>query len=202
MALTRKFLAALGIESDKVDEIINAHSETISALKEARDNAEAKAQENATAAEKLATMEKELETTRKKLEAAELYEEKYNKLNTEYTSYKSGVEAEKVKASKLELYKNLLREANIGEKYIDKITRLADIDNMEIDKDGKLKDSDKLTESVKQDWAEFISVEGTKGADTKKPPKGNDDEKPDVSYAQERAAQYYANRYGVIKEEK
>ena len=28
MALTRKFLSALGIESDKVDEIISAHTET------------------------------------------------------------------------------------------------------------------------------------------------------------------------------
>ena len=31
MALTRKFLAALGIEADKIDEIINAHSETVDA---------------------------------------------------------------------------------------------------------------------------------------------------------------------------
>ena len=28
MALTRKFLAALGIDNDKVDEIIQAHTET------------------------------------------------------------------------------------------------------------------------------------------------------------------------------
>ncbi len=34
MALTRKFLAALGIEDDKVDEIIQAHTETVNGLKD------------------------------------------------------------------------------------------------------------------------------------------------------------------------
>ena len=34
MSLTRKFLAALGIEQDKIDEIIEAHTETVNALKE------------------------------------------------------------------------------------------------------------------------------------------------------------------------
>ena len=32
MALTRKFLTAMGIEDDKIDEIITAHSETVNAL--------------------------------------------------------------------------------------------------------------------------------------------------------------------------
>jgi hypothetical protein len=43
MALTRKFLAAMGIEAEKVDEIIAAHTETVNALKEERDTAKAQA---------------------------------------------------------------------------------------------------------------------------------------------------------------
>ena len=35
MALTRKFLKAMGIEDDKIDQIIDAHTETVTALKEA-----------------------------------------------------------------------------------------------------------------------------------------------------------------------
>ena len=38
MAFTRKFLSAMGIEADKVDEIINAHIEVVDGLKEERDN--------------------------------------------------------------------------------------------------------------------------------------------------------------------
>ena len=34
MALTRKYLTALGIESEKIDEIISAHTETVDGLKE------------------------------------------------------------------------------------------------------------------------------------------------------------------------
>ena len=38
MALTRKFLSALGIEEAKIDEIISAHADTVNALKEQRDS--------------------------------------------------------------------------------------------------------------------------------------------------------------------
>ena len=58
MALTRKFLSALGIEADKVDEIINAHAETVNALKEERDNYKADA-------EKLPAVQKELDELKK-----------------------------------------------------------------------------------------------------------------------------------------
>ena len=44
MALTRKFLSALGIDADKVDEIINAHTETVDALKNERDKYKADAE--------------------------------------------------------------------------------------------------------------------------------------------------------------
>ena len=37
MALTRKFLSALGIEEAKIDEIISAHVDTVNVLKEQRD---------------------------------------------------------------------------------------------------------------------------------------------------------------------
>jgi hypothetical protein len=34
MALTRKFLSALGIEAEKIDEIISSHTETVEGLKD------------------------------------------------------------------------------------------------------------------------------------------------------------------------
>jgi len=45
MALTRKMLKAMGIEDEKADEIIEAHAETVSALKQQRDEAQARADE-------------------------------------------------------------------------------------------------------------------------------------------------------------
>ena len=48
MGLSRKFLAAMGIEADKIDEIIAAHTETTEALKAQVSDARAEA-ENAKA---------------------------------------------------------------------------------------------------------------------------------------------------------
>ena len=44
MAFTRKFLSALGIEADKVDQIIDAHTEVTDALKSERDKYKADAE--------------------------------------------------------------------------------------------------------------------------------------------------------------
>ena len=44
MALTRKFLTALGVDADKIDEIITAHTDTVEALKEERDKYKADAE--------------------------------------------------------------------------------------------------------------------------------------------------------------
>ena len=44
MALTRKFLEALGIEQAKIDEIISAHTEVTDALKADRDSYKEKAE--------------------------------------------------------------------------------------------------------------------------------------------------------------
>ena len=54
MALTRKFLSALGIEEAKIDEIISAHADTVNALKEQRDGYKADA-------DKLPTVQRELD---------------------------------------------------------------------------------------------------------------------------------------------
>ena len=43
MALTRKMLKAMGLEESVIDSIIDAHSETVEALKKQRDDAQAEA---------------------------------------------------------------------------------------------------------------------------------------------------------------
>ena len=75
MALTRKFLSALGIEQDKIDEIITAHTETVDALKEQRD--EYKEQ-----AESVPNLTKELEDLKEQAEAnkTDEWQEKYDTL--------------------------------------------------------------------------------------------------------------------------
>lgn len=194
MALTRKFLAALGIEADKVDEIIEAHTDTVNALKEERNKYKADA-------EKLPGVQQELDQLK---EAAEknpdgAYKQQYEDLKAEYDSYKADVEAKETKASKEAAYRKLLKDAKVSEKRIDAIIRVTNFDDVELDKDGAIKNSEEATKKIKEDWSDFIVTEEEKGADTPTPPKGKDgaDGGSGTSRAAQLAAAYRKSMYGV-----
>ena len=192
MALTRRFLTALGIEPDKIDEIINAHTEVTDALKLERDEFKAKA-------EKLPGVQQELDDLKSK-QPTEDYEKKYNDLKSEYDTYKNDVVAKETSAKKQAAYRKLLEEAGVSEKRIDAIIRVSDVDNIELDKAGKVKDSEAKVESIKQEWADFIVTSGTQGARTVHPPKESGGSDNGKSRAAEVAAKYYQNLYGGNKE--
>ena len=68
MALSRKFLNALGIESEKQDEIIEQHTVTLNEIKTERDNLKVEIEKYKEDAEKLSTTEKKLSEVQKELE--------------------------------------------------------------------------------------------------------------------------------------
>lgn len=193
MALTRKFLSALGIEGDKVDEIINAHSETVEALKEERDKARKEAEgfknevENyKEEAGKIPSLQKELDALRKTVEEAEeadgenawkvkydAMKEERDNLKSEFDSYKNETVAKETKAAKEKAYRKLLKEVGISDKRIDSVVRVTDLDKIELDDEGKIKDSADQKKSIKEEWADFISTESEKGAQTATPPANN-----------------------------
>lgn len=174
MALTRKMLKAMGLEDEKIDQIIEAHSETVEALKEDRDKYK-------TDAEKLPGVRKELDElkeTAKKDEGKDPYKVKYDALKEEFETFKKDVSAKETKAGKENAYKELLKEAGVSEKRIASVLRVSDVDSIELDTDGKIKDADKLKENIKKEWSDFIVTESTTGAQTPTPPK--DDKKTDL----------------------
>ena len=84
------------------------------------------------------------------------------------------ISAKETKASREKAYTELLKSAGItSEKRIAKILKVDDIDSLEMGEDGNFKDADKLTERIKNEWAEFITTTETKGAETSTPPKNN-----------------------------
>lgn len=193
MALTRKFLSALGIEAEKIDEIIEAHTSTVNALKEERDKYKADA-------ESLPGVQKELDELRKAAEndKGEAYKEQYEKLKKDYDDYKSGVEAREVRAKKQEAYKALLGEVGVSDKRQASIVKVTALDDLELDKDGKFKKADEIKESIKTEWADFIQTSGERGADVSNPPqKNNDKDKRVPSRARELAEKYRKNLYGA-----
>ena len=47
---------------------------------------------------------------------------------------------------------------------------MTDLDKIELDTEGKIKDNDHHKQAIKEEWADFIPKESEKGADTAKPP--------------------------------
>lgn len=165
MALTRKMLSAMGIEEDKADEIIKAHTETVDALKEQADNSKTDAAE----LEKLREQVKNLKSDLAEADKSD-WEKKYNDLKTEYDDYKTEIENKATHSAKEAAYKQLLIDAGISEKRIATILKVSDIDGVELDKEGKIKTADKLTDSIKEEWADFIVTKHEEGAEVAKPP--------------------------------
>lgn len=165
MALTRKFLAALGIEQDKIDEIITAHSETVDALKKERDSYKADA-------EKLPAVQKELDGFKAAEEKAgkDPFKVKYEALKEEFDGYKAAQEKKETTDKKAAAYRKLLADAGVREKRIDAVLRVTDLDGFELDENGQLKDADKLTKEISEEWEDFIDKTETKGAASANPP--------------------------------
>lgn len=169
MALTRKFLKAMGIEEEKIEQIIEAHTETTNALKEERDGYKADA-------DKLADVQKELDKAKKaaKDDGEEtVLKSEYDALKTEYDKYKGEITAEKERNAKETAYRELLKAAGVSDKRISAVVKATDIDGIELDKDGKIKDADERTNNIKTEWADFIETTSEKGANTANPPKND-----------------------------
>lgn len=193
MALTRKALAAMGIEPEKIDEIILAHTETVSALKEQIETLKADAG-------KLPDVEKKLADAEQKIKDADAagWEKKYTDLKSEYDVYKTDIETRAAKTAKETAYKKLLMDAGVSEKRVGAVLKVTDLGSVKMNEDGSIQDADKITESVKTEWADFIETKQSRGAEVAQPPanNGGDVSKP-VSRAAKMAAQFNAEHYGM-----
>ena len=164
-SLTRKMLKAMGSEDEKIDQIIEAHSETVDALKERSADFEKNAQE-------LEKAKKELTEAKAALEASgkDPYKVKYEAVKEEFEKFKTEQQAAAAHSSKLNAYRTLLKKAGVSENRIESVLKVSDIDGIEIDDKGEAKDSEKLIEGIKTEWADFIATPQIKGASTSTPP--------------------------------
>jgi hypothetical protein len=165
MALTRKFLSALGIETEKIDEIITAHTDTVNALKEERDKYKADA-------EKLPGVQQELDQLKEINNGDDEWEQKFKKEHEDFENYKKEVANNEAIRETKEAYRKLLVANKVDEQRIDAILKVTNFNEISLE-DGKLKDEDKLTEHIKSEWAGFIKSEGREGAGVDDHPEGD-----------------------------
>ena len=161
MSLTRKMLKAMGIEEEKIDQIIEAHSETVDSLKADRDNYKKDA-------DQLKSVREELDELKAKGDDG--WKEKHDKLKGEFDTYKKDVEAKETHSKKVEAYKAILKDANLSEKGIEKAIKYAEWDKIELEADGKLKGASEHIKAAKEEWAEYVTTTTTTGAKTSTPP--------------------------------
>lgn len=166
MAFTRKMLKALGIEEDKIDQIMDAHTEVTDALKASRD-------EYKVDAEKLADVQKELDTLKAKGDDG--YKEKYEAEKKAHDELKTNIANEKAYSAKETAYRELLKAAGVKDKFIDTIIRAEKtvIDGLKLDNDGKITDTETLTANAKQNWSDFVATTTTQPAGVENPPANN-----------------------------
>lgn len=183
MSLTRAFLKSMGLEEDKVASIIEAHTETVEALKQERDGFKSKAADFDKVSSELAELK----------EAAKKGGD-YDKLKQEFDNYKAEVANKETMAAKKAALSKIAKDAGLSESGIAKALKYTDFATIELDDKGEAKDGKALLQSLKNEWPEYITTTRQKGADVPNPPGGNPQDFDGMSDADYYKATYEASK--------
>ena len=128
---------------DKVNQLQTLHHEIVNGLMDEKDEAIQRAEK----------AEKAAESAKAEKEAAE-------KALTDYKVQQTQKDTHAAKA------------AGVLDKYADRVVRLSgeDIDKLELDEKGNVKDAKKHADSLKADWGDFVATTTTTGAKVDNPP--------------------------------
>ena len=162
MALTRKMLKGMGLTEEQIDTIIEGHDETVTALKEERDDWKEKAG-------KAEGYKSERDKLQQQVDDAK----NGTDWKAEYDKLKADTEAKETLTKVKRAYRTLLKDGSIDPDVIDSIMEATKFDGMKLDKDGNLHDADKLTEGIKSRWGKFVVTESAKPTPTPTPPAGS-----------------------------
>lgn len=207
MAFTRKFLTALGIEADKVDEIMSAHVEVTDALK-------AQINDSKDEADKLTKVQAELDKLKasqkdmaEKLSAAEKERDeikgKYDTATADLDKIKAeNAERESTERSKKAL-SDYLKEQKYSETAIKLINRNGFHKSVEFDDDGKPKNLDAVLKTIQadDDFAGFTPKVKESSHAPANPPK-NTGGKPAVTWEDIDKIKDAAERQAVMAQHK
>lgn len=163
MALTRKMLEALNVDEKAIEQIIEAHTETVNGLKD-------KLNELKDKADKYDGAQKELDSLQKGD-----YKAKYEAEKKAFEAFKADVTAKETKAAKESAVKAYFESKNITGKNLEIAMRGAyeEINAVELDDSGKIKDSKALEALVSGTYSGLVVTSQKQGAATSTPPSGS-----------------------------
>lgn len=185
--LTRKYLTALGIDADKIDSIIESHTDTLEAIKAERDKLKGDV-------EKVEALTKERDALSAKVQALEKAGGDAAKVQQEFDAYKASVETEKTNAQKTALIKAALEAEKANPAAIALLMKEIDLSKVELDGD-KLKDAKAVVEPVKAAYGAFFGKVNQQGTPIVSPPSSGNNDQNDLS-DEDYYAQYYQKQKG------
>ena len=164
MGLSRKMLKGMGLTEEQIDTIVEAHSDTVSGLKD----------QLAAAEEKAKTVD-DLQKKLDDLSGVAGYKEKYEKEHSAFESFKSEVSAEKTKTAKEKASRAYFEGKNITGSNLAIAMRGAkdEVSGLELDENGNIKDTKALDALVGGEFAGLVVKTESRGAKTANPPGSN-----------------------------
>lgn len=166
MALTRKLLKTFGLEESVVDSIIEAHTETVDALKKQRDEAAAEL-------DQVREVTRERDELKKKVEALEKNGGEAAKVQADFDAYKQQIAQEKADALNTSDILEIAKEAGVQrESFRHMIEKAFDKSKIKRGEDNKVSNRDELVEAIKTGYPDCIAVTGQEGTQHHNPPTG------------------------------
>lgn len=191
MSFTRKFLKALGIEDEKIDQIIDAHTEVTDALKLKVAEAENKAKDY----DEIVKERDEL-----KSKADDGFKEKYEKEHADFEAFKKDLQDKETKAAKEKAVRAYFESKDIKGTNLEIAMRGSGKEIESIEMDGeKIKDTKALDDLVSGAFATLVVKTEKKGTDSGNPPANNGGNGKPQSRAAQLAQAYHENLYGKEK---
>ena len=183
MAFTRKFLAALGVESEKVDEIISAHNEVLEHFKNENSELKDKAKRYDEMKIELDNIKVQLKETNEKLQAAATerddYKTKHDTIKSEKEKLEADIAGKETAAKKDKALSDMLKAENYSDEAVKLIINKGGYrDKIELDKEGKAKNIDNVFNDIKSDFAMFTPQKSKNESSPQKPPANSGNGKP------------------------
>ena len=204
MAFKRSDLTALGIEPEKIQILIDWHSETVKGLQakidEGKDNADKLTEVQA----ELDRVKKDLDAANKTIEAAKKddYKGKFETVTAELEMLKSDAAAKETATAKRTALKDELKKTGYSERAMSLILRNGFANDVEIDEEGKATNLEAVIKQIQadSDFSSFTPKVTEKKLELENPPANTGgkkamtwDEIDAISDTEERQAAIAAN---------
>lgn len=151
------------IPADAIAKLVKAISTTVG--NEFVDKARYKAK-----LDEIDELQGKLQTAEDSVTTAEKWKVKYEAVKKDFSDFKADQAKKDTRTAKETAYRALLKEAGVSEKRIEAVLKVSDVDGVELTDKGEIKGADKLTASIKDEWADFIETTEVQGAQTPHPP--------------------------------